>query len=465
VKRVFALAGFLVLALVSALMPPPRETDAQDNCFPQTGFCVTNPAFMEYFRLRGGVRIMGYPISRSFTLEGFEVQFFQRVILQMQGGQVSRLNILDPGIMPMTRANQSVFPAPDPALAAQAPQVGSPDYARQIVEFVRRVAPDLWSGQNVGFFTLFNTTVPTEIAFPGTVPNPDLVTLLNLEIWGLPTSNPAADPGNGGFIYQRFQRGIMHYRAEVPVTEGILVGEYLKSVITDRNLPSDLAQDMQSSRFRAQYSPGTLGWVARPAELPGSDLTNAFEPGTGPVPPPTLLPTSVISTPLPPATATPTATPAGGPSVSVQVDDDVIDPGQAVRITLIARHTSAIDWLQYSVNLGDESPDQDHSPATDPQLAAQALDCDGRSDCAFVWTSTPTTPGRYTLWARAYAETGGLSEWASTRLRIRDVPAAPTATATPATVPTSTPALPTPPPPPPLPTLPPPPVVPNTPTP
>ena len=66
--------------------------------------------FAEYFRLRGGVRILGFPISRSFTLEGFEVQFFQRVVLQLQGGQVNRLNVLDPGIMPMTRANQSQFP-------------------------------------------------------------------------------------------------------------------------------------------------------------------------------------------------------------------------------------------------------------------------------------------------------------------------------------------------------------------
>ena len=130
---------------------------------------------------------------------------------------------------------------------------------------MRRVAPDTWNGQPVGFFNLFNTTVPVEIAFPGTTPNPDLVTLLNLEIWGLPTSNPAADPGNGGFVYQRFQRGIMHFRAEVPVTEGILVGEYLKAVITNRSLPPDLAQDMQSSRFRAQYSPGSPGWLARPA--------------------------------------------------------------------------------------------------------------------------------------------------------------------------------------------------------
>src|SRR4029079_10487332 len=225
------------------------------GCFPETGFCTTNPAFAEYFRLRGGVRILGYPISRSFTLEGFEVQFFQRVVLQMQGGQVARLNLLDPNVMPMTRANQSTFPAPDPTLAAQAPPVTSPTYAQDVSAFIKRVAPDTWNGMPVGFNALFSTTVPVDIAFTGQTPNPDQVTLLNLEIWGLPTSNPAADPNNGGFVYQRYQRGIMHFDASCGFTQGILVAESLKAFITTRSLPPDLAEDMRTSRFYAQYSP------------------------------------------------------------------------------------------------------------------------------------------------------------------------------------------------------------------
>ena len=101
-KRVALLTAFVLVAMVAALAPPETPTQAQANCFPQTNFCISNPAFAEYFRLRGDVRILGYPISRSFTLEGFEVQFFQRVILQLQGGQVNRLNVLDPSIMPKT---------------------------------------------------------------------------------------------------------------------------------------------------------------------------------------------------------------------------------------------------------------------------------------------------------------------------------------------------------------------------
>jgi hypothetical protein len=425
-KRVALLTAFVLVAMIAALAPPETPTQAQAGCFQETGFCITNQQFAEYFRLRGGVRIMGYPISRSFTLEGFEVQFFQRVILQLQGGQINRLNILDPNVMPMSRANQSVFPGPDPAIASQAPQVGAPDYARQVVEFVRRVAPDTWNGQPVGFFNLFNTTVPVDIAFAGQTPNPDLVTLLNLEIWGLPTSNPAADPGNGGFIYQRFQRGIMHFRAEVPVTEGILVGEYLKAVITGRSLPPDLAADMQGSRFLGQYSPGSPGWTARPAQLPNTDMNSAFEPGTGAVTPP-----PAPQPPAPGATATATATPgAAGPTVTIQIDDELIDPGQSVTVTVIARYSGPIDWLEFEGIESENNNENDNDASADPELARRRFDCDDRTECANVWTIRPTIAGRYTLRARAEGVDDVRSEWVTTSFRIREGGATATPTGT-----------------------------------
>ena len=434
-KRVAVLTAFVLVSMFAAVAPPGTPTQAQAGCFPETGFCITNQQFAEYFRLRGGVRIMGYPISRSFTLEGFEVQFFQRVILQMQGGQVARLNILDPNVMPMTRANQSVFPGPDPAIAARAPQVGSSDYARQVVDFVKSVAPDTFNGQQVGFFNLFNTTVPVDIAFAGQTPNPDLVTLLNLEIWGLPTSNPAADPGNGGFIYQRFQRGIMHYQASSGATEGILVGEYLKAVITGKALPPDLAADMAGSRFNGQYSPGSPGWTARPAELSGTDMTNAFEPGTGNVTPPPAPPTTAPAA----GTATPTPAPAAvGPSVTIQVDDELIDPGQTISVTVIGRYATAIDWIEFEGIESENNNENDNDASDDPALARQRFDCDNRTECANVWTVSPTIPGRYTLRARAEGEDNVRSEWVNIEFRVRDIGATSTPAATGTPAPTGT---------------------------
>ena len=94
----------------------------QSQCFNETGYCIDDPAFQSYFANRGGARILGFPVSRTFRLEGFNVQFFQRVVLQNQGGSVARLNLLDPGILPVIHANQSSFPGPDPSLAADAPR-------------------------------------------------------------------------------------------------------------------------------------------------------------------------------------------------------------------------------------------------------------------------------------------------------------------------------------------------------
>ena len=428
-KRAAILAAFLVLGLVSAVIPPGRQTEAQANCFTETGFCITNPAFAEYFNSRGQVRIFGYPVSRSFTLEGFEVQIFQRVVLQLQGGQVQRLNLLDPNVMPMTRANASVFPGPDSALASAAPQVGAPNYASQVVEFVRSVAPDTLNGQPVGFFNLFNTTVPPP---PGA--NADIVTLLNLEIWGVPTSRPTADPNNGGFIYQRFQRGIMHFRAEVPVTEGILVGEYFKAVITGRSLPPDLAADMQGTRYIGQYNPQVAGGVNRPAELPSTNMVGAFEPGTGAVTPPTgQPPTAGPTSPAGPtgtATVTPTVV-SGAPTVTIQRDDAIIDPGQSVRVTIIARDETGVEWIQFEGEPEASSDNDNDNSANDPVLGRQQFDCDNQTECAQIFTISPTVPGDYVLKARARDSDGNRSEWVTVDLRVRQGNAAtatPTAT-------------------------------------
>ena len=422
----------LICAVVAAVALPGRPAEAQAQCYQETGFCIENPLFQDYFRVRGGTRILGYPVSRTFVLEGNQVQFFQRVVLQQFGNTVNRLNVLDPDVMPMTRANGSTFPAPDTSLGGSGaiPDPSSPDYADRVIDFVAQYAPNQWNGQNVGFFDLFTGTVPIEIAFPGQSPNPGLVTLLNMEIWGVPTSQPTPDPANSGFIYQRFQRGIMHYRAEQNVTEGILVADYLKSVVTMRNLPPDLAEEMRNSRYFGQYDPNVPNWVKRPAELPNTNMTNAFEPGTGDVmAPPAAAPTSAA--PAPTTTTT-------GPAVSIQVDDDQIDPGDAVSITVIARDPRGLEWIAWE---GDDTDDAELD-------REHRFECNGQTECANVWTVTATQAGRHTLNARAQTTDDVESELAPVTLRVREasatpeptVPAAPTSAPTtgPTAAPTST---------------------------
>jgi hypothetical protein len=441
-KRIAVLVGFLIVGFVAAIVPPGRTIEAQANCFQETGFCITTSQFADYFAGRGGSKTLGFPISRTFTLEGFQVQFFQRVVLQLQGPNVSRLNLLDPNVLPITRANQSVFPKPDAQIAAQAPQPSSPTYAKDVVQYIQKVSPNTFGGQQVNFFDTFNGAVPADLAFGGGPRNDDLLTLFNLEIWGLPTSAPAPDPGNGGFIYQRYQRGIMHFDASCGCTQGILVGEYLKAVMTGKNLPGDLAADMQGSRYLNQYNAANMGWLNRPGELKDTDLTGAFEPGTGAVTPGTGSGSpntggnpggGATATPTPaPGTATPTPTPASASEVVIQVDDDLIDPGQKLHVTVIARNSAGLDWIEWQ---GDDTGDVilDDNYRFD--------DCDGRTECASGWDVNPVTPGKYSLRARARDKNGVRSDWVSTPLRVRD---GPTPTPTPVTpTPTVGPGTPT----------------------
>src|SRR5215211_407150 len=108
----------------------------------------------------------------------------------------------------------------------------------------------------------------------------------------------------------------MHFRATgpgCPCTDGILVGDYFKSVITGQNLPPDPDADTRTSRYYRQYDRMRANWVARPNDLPNTNLMGAFEPGPGPDP---LSASTTAPTLAPPATVEPTATPTATPTAA-----------------------------------------------------------------------------------------------------------------------------------------------------
>ncbi len=235
---------------------PPVAKDSQ--YYSQTGFRVDDQA-LQFFQSRGAVKTFGYPVSRLFTFLGCPVQMYQRLIIQLCGGQgPAVINMLDPEIFPYTSVNGSVFPSPDSNLKNSTPRVGTPEYAG-IMSFVQANSPDTFNGQNVNFWQTYQA-------------------LGGLEILGTPISPPQVDPNNHDFVYQRFQRVILHYRAAVGTTEPLLLADYLKAVIANNSyLPGDLKRQAQNSKFYAQYCPGGTRWICRPNDLPGSDLTFAFE--------------------------------------------------------------------------------------------------------------------------------------------------------------------------------------------
>ncbi|MHB1131406.1 MAG: PQQ-dependent sugar dehydrogenase [Chloroflexota bacterium] len=272
-----ALSCLLVVTATPAAYAAPSAQQAS-RFFQETGFAVDNEAFFAHFQSRGGVSTFGYPVSREFRLQGFGVQVFQRGVMQQApDGSVRLLNLLDEGLMPVASINFAQFPGPDPDVLAAVPDVAAPDYGAQMVAFIQANVPDLFEGQPVNFLRTFNETVPALGIGPG------MRALLNLEIWGAPLSRPARDPNNPAFVYQRFQRGVLHFDAVTGTTGGLLLGDWFKSVLTGQGLPADLEQQMQGSPYLRQYDNGRPLGLARPEVLPNSDLSAAFDAQQAPL--------------------------------------------------------------------------------------------------------------------------------------------------------------------------------------
>ncbi|GIW06217.1 MAG: hypothetical protein KatS3mg060_1022 [Dehalococcoidia bacterium] len=294
-----------VLALLSVWLVPAGTpaTAADERFFPATGFRVSSDAFWDYFQRRGGVRTFGLPVSREFTLLGSKVQIFQRQVMQRRAdGSVGLVNLLDPGLMPYTKINNATLPPFDPAVTAGSPTPGAPGYDQTIIPFIRERAPDQWQGRPVNFFATFLATVGLAEAYPNGGGDPALLPLLALEIWGLPTSQPAFDPANTNFIYLRFQRGVMQYDATTGLTQGVLLADYLKAILIGEPLPADLEREARTSPLYRQYNKTGYRGMNRPDALPGTDLTGAFEPEGAPLPAatpvrsPTAAPASPVET-------------------------------------------------------------------------------------------------------------------------------------------------------------------------
>ncbi len=315
-------AAFVVgLALGSASFPPTSRAEAQAQAadprfFAETGFRVDRDSFWDYFQKRGGLRTFGYPVSRDFLFRGCTTQFFQRLALQQCGSNgVGLLNLLDAGLLPYTRINGSTFPAGDPGLASQAPLPGDPDYTAKALAFVETNVPDTFAGEPVNFLSTFQGTVSAAEAFPDGEGNPGLLFLVNLELWGLPTSAPQRDPSNFNFIYQRFQRGIMHYDKTTGLTQGLLLADYLKAVVTGKDLPPDLEAQARGSALYRSALDGSLptGTVYGNAFDP-SGSTIAGTPASQPVSRP--VQSAAASTPVP---AQSTSTPAPSPDYGLSM--------------------------------------------------------------------------------------------------------------------------------------------------
>ncbi|MCA1644301.1 MAG: IPT/TIG domain-containing protein [Chloroflexi bacterium] len=260
----------------------PVSPSMDPGFFPATGYRIGSPTVLDYFQRHGGVRTFGYPVSSEFPLLGRRVQIFQREMLEIAAdGSVTPSSILDPDLLPISHIDGLSLPAADPDLIASAPVPSSPDYAIQALAFISLYVPDDWNGLPVNFQSTFLNTVTCADAFGASDPcDQSALPALALELWGLPTSLPTSDPLNADFVYQRFERGIMHFSRASGRTQGLLLGDWLKRIMVGVDLSPDIDAAVRHSRMFAQYAPSRPLALDRPSDLPDSSLAQAFRADT-----------------------------------------------------------------------------------------------------------------------------------------------------------------------------------------
>ena len=244
----FLLSLVLLLASTGTAL-----AQANPRTLPVTGFNIADDAIRTFFDQHGGTSTFGEPISREFALLGQPVQLFENAALQVQpDGSVQALQLTDPGLVPYVHLNGLTVPGADPALAFVTPTPDQPNYPARLQVFLQSTIPDSWSGQPVQFWSAYSAAGGSEV-------------------WGLPTSDAAADPNNPHFVYQRFQNGILLYDSTAGTTQALPLGEYLKAILTGQNLPPDLATEAASSP------------LLRAVGVTNADLADAFVPDAGQV--------------------------------------------------------------------------------------------------------------------------------------------------------------------------------------
>jgi hypothetical protein len=245
-------------------------------------FNVVRPAFATYYQQHGGARTFGTPLSNDFQLLGLRVQILQNQVLQQHpDGSITAMDLLNRAL-PLAHADGYTYPTADPDMSAAVPSLTSPTYVDDALSSIDsgwfdEQVPDSWNDLPINFNTAFRSTVTCD-NLPVDMPCDDRTLLRSaLDVWGLPVSPVTSDPNDpSGHVYQRFQRGIMHWSFYDGSTGPIAVGDYFRRVLQDQGVSDDLRADLSGSRFLGEYAPSQPLGVARPLDLPATSLTAAF---------------------------------------------------------------------------------------------------------------------------------------------------------------------------------------------
>jgi hypothetical protein len=201
----------------------------------------------------------------------------------LDDGTVVPVNLLEAPFLTYDSLGDLMLPPPSPILVAAAPNPSAPDYATRVQEFVLLSAPETFDGRETRFYSTYLGTVMFGDAFPDGNGDPNLLPGYDLEIWGVPTSLPGyrvigPDQIDPSIVLQRWQRGVMLRDHAAEATTAAPLGWVVASILQGWDLPPGIAQPAASGPLWAQYDPNAENSVARPDELPNTNLTQAFEP-------------------------------------------------------------------------------------------------------------------------------------------------------------------------------------------
>jgi hypothetical protein len=264
----------------AGLTPAPAASTLRASpVFQESGFAVADGPIGNYFVARGGVRTFGPPVSNEFMLLGSRIQIFRNHVLKVEpNGSVSTVNLFALGAIPFRDVGGRIVPEVDQELIASAPIPGTPDYAARVQAFIQANAPDQWENMPVGFHQEFLATVQYEDALPNGGEKV-LLSGFSHEVWGVPVSRPIRDAQNRDVVLLRWERGVMAWNSQRGAVTALPLGETFKQVLTGEELGSERTGAAAGSRFLMQFKPDVPNGVARPSDLPNSELAAAFTTG------------------------------------------------------------------------------------------------------------------------------------------------------------------------------------------
>ena len=125
-----------------------------------------------------------------------------KTLKRFAAGVAVVMAVMAPGV---AMADGLTLPPPDPSLVFVAPTPDQPNYDARIDAFIQATVPDTYAGEPVEFLQTFTDNG-------------------GVDVLGVPTSGPKADPNNPNFVYQRFQNGVLFYNGSDGTTVVLPVG-------------------------------------------------------------------------------------------------------------------------------------------------------------------------------------------------------------------------------------------------